>query len=650
MPERHFSGMAKPHDRYAPSAHAAARKYPMYVLPLDKVLLLDQIRSHEQLREDLVEVPQAHTMTILFCSHTWLRFAHPDDTENSKLKLLQTVLKRALAGDLQVNAHWLTEINGLGNSRIPASELQRSLKSAFCWFDYWSVPQSPDAQHEQALAIESIVSYVGDSQYFFVLAGAWTHENGSLRDVRAWQGRGWCKMEQLAEVLAGSNRPIVCESPSATYISGFLVQEAWMAAPVGLQNFTVASDAKKLGPVISALLDARMERAQASGEVLWLRCMRALRGWILAGTGVTDRDATLSLDEWLSAMGFASIRDGADSGNTPLRFAVYAGRLDLAKELIARGADVEAPFRRNLKQPIMQAKGQTILFSAATTRPNASMIKLLLEARANIWHRANGLSVLDYCCAGGHIENIEALIEAAPALVHKQAMTGNTPLQQLIGFGHPGALEHFLAKHPEGFEKGLMGVGCPWNACQSAVFAAGSVPVIKLLLEHGFDHERVGTWQDMNGFNRTLTLVGRWSRRFGLDKSSAKIQWIYFSSVTTALHAAAFSGNLGAVDLLLEHGADACSTRHYFLRCPPLTLAAHKGHERVAMRLVQAAPAAANMRDSVHRRTPAQWAARGGHAVLAERLEEVARAHPSALLTGAAPERRRDRSARVQPF
>ena len=155
-----------------------------------------------------------------------------------------------------------------------------------------------------------------------------------------------------------------------------------------------------------------------------------------------------------------------------------------------------------------------------------------------------------------------------------------------------------------------------------------SPPLHAIHLERGFEHERVGTWSEMNGFNRTLTLVGRWSRRLGLDRGSAKVQWIYFSSLTSALHAAAFSGNLGAVEALLEHGADACSTRHYFLRCPPLTLAAHKGHEHVAMRLVEAAPAAARMRDAVHRRTPAQWAARSGHFELATKLEQTARALP----------------------
>ena len=183
-----------PHSRYAPSTHVAVvQKYPMYVLPLKKVLALEKIQSHEELWQELVQVTEPEQMTIIFCSHTWLRSAHPDDAENSKLALLQAVLRRAIDGKLQINAHWLTEINGLGNNRITAVELQRDLAGAFCWFDYWSVPQSLSAQHEQALAIESIVSYVSQCRYFFVLAGAWRHENGSLRDVRAWQARGWCK-------------------------------------------------------------------------------------------------------------------------------------------------------------------------------------------------------------------------------------------------------------------------------------------------------------------------------------------------------------------------------------------------------------------------------------------------------------------------
>ena len=53
-----------------------------------------------------------------------------------------------------------------------------------------SIPQATDAAEDQQKAIASLVSYVSDSKYFVVLAGAWTHENGEHKDEIAWSGRG----------------------------------------------------------------------------------------------------------------------------------------------------------------------------------------------------------------------------------------------------------------------------------------------------------------------------------------------------------------------------------------------------------------------------------------------------------------------------
>ena len=205
-------------------ATALERKFPMYVLPIDKVLTIDRISSHEEMKADLVEYDPT-SMTAVFCSHTWLRFKHPDDESGSKLKLLQVVLRRGLAGNLHIAPHWLHTVNQSSAKAVKAKEFKRKLKGAYVWLDFWSVPQANPTT--QALAIESIVSYVGDSSYFFVLAGAWEHESGATRDLRAWSGRGWCKMEQLSDVLVGSNRTLVCESPTSCYIGGFLPQESW---------------------------------------------------------------------------------------------------------------------------------------------------------------------------------------------------------------------------------------------------------------------------------------------------------------------------------------------------------------------------------------------------------------------------------------
>ena len=264
---------------------------------------------------------------------------------------------------------------------MKAKEFKRKLKGAYVWLDFWSVPQANPTT--QALAIESIVSYVGDSSYFFVLAGAWEHESGATRDLRAWSGRGWCKMEQLSDVLVGSNCTLVCESPTSCYIGGFLPQESWYHTPVGLQQFTVPSDAAKLGPVIANCLDVCMTRSRAAGDLRRYRCVRALRHRVLEGTGMPDPDAALSLDEWMAALGFSHHDDEAASGWTPLLMAVLTSRPELVSELLARGADVHCAVHSSSQQPIPSQKGWTPLYFASFLLPSPHIIQLLLEAGAN---------------------------------------------------------------------------------------------------------------------------------------------------------------------------------------------------------------------------------------------------------------------------
>ena len=80
---------------------------------------------------------------------------------------------------------------------IPAKKLRSDLEGGYVWLDFWSVPQEdPIAQRR---SIDSIDQYVARAAYFSVLAGAWKHaDDGSVRDQRAWCGRGWCRPELLA--------------------------------------------------------------------------------------------------------------------------------------------------------------------------------------------------------------------------------------------------------------------------------------------------------------------------------------------------------------------------------------------------------------------------------------------------------------------
>ena len=182
-----------PHALSSPLEQTTLYKgFPMYVLPIKTLLSpsFTSILPHEELRDAgaLVEWQQGMA-PVLFCSHTWLRRKHPDSETQDKFKTLTSVLKRILAGDLAVKPGWFVDLTYGKEAKgfsYSAAQLRRDLADGYVFFDFMSIPQAPEAVDAQQRAIASLVSYVSESRYFFVLAGGWTHENGSARDELAW--------------------------------------------------------------------------------------------------------------------------------------------------------------------------------------------------------------------------------------------------------------------------------------------------------------------------------------------------------------------------------------------------------------------------------------------------------------------------------
>jgi hypothetical protein len=127
-------------------------------------------------------------------------------------------------------------------------------------------------QHDvvaQELTIASIASYVTCASVFLVLAGPWEHKNGTVRDVRAWSHRGWCRFEQLCNALSPNRKPLLL-AESATSIFSFgpagIAGRFWFLEPVGRGDFTVRADAERLKPVMTDLIEARISLARADNE------------------------------------------------------------------------------------------------------------------------------------------------------------------------------------------------------------------------------------------------------------------------------------------------------------------------------------------------------------------------------------------------
>ena len=104
--------------------------YPMHVLPMATAMKLERLPTHEAIRSNLVEWKEG--MVVLFVSQTWLSYAHPDNTNNDKLRLLQVFLSNAAAGTKNILPNWGAEFNWGRQLKIAAKDLQRI---SHLWFE-----------------------------------------------------------------------------------------------------------------------------------------------------------------------------------------------------------------------------------------------------------------------------------------------------------------------------------------------------------------------------------------------------------------------------------------------------------------------------------------------------------------------------------
>lgn len=624
--------------------------FPMLVIPVSEALKMDKFPKHEDVKDTVLVEWSVGMGSVLFFSHTWLGYNHPDP-DGIKWNLAKTLLQKALSGKLDILPHWTVEFL-FGNLKVQGAELQAALKGGYIWCDFASVPQ--EDREAQGRAITSIASYVGHAKYFVCLAGPWKHSDGSVRDVRAWSGRAWCRLELAANMLAFSaaseTRPlIVAESPSMVYSMGpmGLVGHGWIIDTVGKGALSVEGDRLKLGPVLHELIARRKAHALAAGtarELVWYRMLHAKTAYLLEGTGFeVHREETL--DEWLRAMKFNTgerLHDDPvanNTGYTPFFLACVADRADLASQLLDHKCDIDARIRK-IYPEFQATAGQNAYGACSFLLDSPEMLRLLLARGANprfgCAAAEGGFSALDCACLYGRTGNIDALLSHDPTLFTELS---HTPIGRTYAMGcavfmsQTNALTHLATHYPDLFHSFLDGkfaagkeVG-GLSIAQQAVACTGDPQALKLLLDTGkVDVNLVGTVTP----NAKLfyTLAGVLSKLKVRGTPSHFVQTFkYAMARASALHNAAFHGNLGAVELLLAAKADVHSTvSAQWMQ--PLHLAAMGGHDAVVLKLLAAGadPGARVGGGPWGGATPAGWAKRRGHAELAATLRAKAAA------------------------
>jgi ankyrin repeat protein len=145
-----------------------------------------------------------------------------------------------------------------------------------------------------------------------------------------------------------------------------------------------------------------------------------------AATGRVERVSKLIADDP------SVVNAYSPDGFTPLGFAVFFGEPEIAKALLAAGADVNAASRESMKV--------TPLASAAAAK-QTDIARLLIEHGANVNARAaSGHIPLHEASANGNVELVTLLIEKG-ADVHAKTDDGKTPLDFAIEYKRPEVIE-----------------------------------------------------------------------------------------------------------------------------------------------------------------------------------------------------------------
>ena len=249
---------------------------------------------------------------------------------------------------------------------------------------------------------------------------------------------------------------------------------------------------------------------------------------------------------------------------TGLHLAAYFGITNLI-EILLRSVDVESK----------DTSGRTPL-SWAAQRGHATVVKQLLEAKANVEAKSGAGTPLSYAAGRGHEAVVKQLLEARAEVDPKDAWD-QTPLLLAAAGGHEA--------------------------------------VVKMLLEANADVDS----KDVHDRTPLLWAAERGHAAVVEQLLEAKANVEAKDGGRTSLSYAAQRGHEAVVKQLLEAGADVEANDVH--RQTPLLFAAARGHDAVVKQLLDA-NANVEAKD-IHSQTPLLFAAARGHDAVVKQLLEA---------------------------
>jgi ankyrin repeat protein len=190
-----------------------------------------------------------------------------------------------------------------------------------------------------------------------------------------------------------------------------------------------------------------------------------------------------SLTEYLADLIEVDVNKASESGITPLLMVAEVGWTDVMRQLLKRGAHVDAaPKGRTAEEA--KIAGSTPLIGA-TKYNNPEAVKLLLENRANPNHQnQSGISALMLASEQGFYECVKNLcdgganVELAPSgkTALSMNLSGQTPLFCAAKEGHLDIVKYLLDRGANPNATNHYGVSVLWIPCQRGLTSIGKKP------------------------------------------------------------------------------------------------------------------------------------------------------------------------------
>ncbi|CAE7327132.1 unnamed protein product [Symbiodinium sp. CCMP2592] len=550
--------------------------FPMYVVKVSDFCQMDgPPEPHHLMKSQGLLHKWRPGMFVIFVSHQWLSYTHPDP-HGRQTAVLRSTLEGVMSGSLYVEPDTVSIPSG----KALSPTIRQQIGDGYLFLDWYAIPQITARQEgvneevtmtDAALAVQSIPAYVELANVFIALVPALLHtETGMPCNYVSWQSRGWCRAEWWCHLL--SNKPdtsviVVYSCREAE----FMFPLSWQENKVSDGEFTVEADRRVVAKLGERALESKIRFLSTAGPLSKYRFYLAQRPSLLC-----QRSEDFGLIEFLSHFRFPERLEEAiqdTSSMNPILCAVFAGDAKILRALLENRADANQKLYG--LSDLGFYDGQTVLMAATKSRQTPEVLSTLIGLRADVNAATRiGLTTVALVRDPGQLR---VLMEARADIHTPGRPFGLSPLAGAAVWACPETISAMLAARCDpNFTPHGVGYGPLHAVCLQARNSRRAIDIARILLSSRADVNsraapvgvfQLGCWiaqarVAMRGFGHCSIVVKTMAALPGL----------------TPLGAAALIGDEGLARLLWENHAEVLANQRGDL---PEDLAIANGHDHL---------------------------------------------------------------------